>query len=252
MTRSLEGKAAIVTGGARGVTKGVATAFIKAGARVLIVDREGEAGRDTESELKMLGGEVAFLHYDLSQRGGLSDIVDHAIATFGQLDTLVNGAQASQPGPLAETSIEAMSVAFDTGFWPTFLLMQAAFRHLVKTRGSVINFATGGAFQGLPTLGSYVAAKEAIRAISKVAATEWGPDGVRVNVMCPFADSPGVRMWAAQSPEAYAEQISKVPLQRIGDCEKDIGPAAVFLASDDARYITGHTLMVDGGNIKAV
>jgi len=247
----LQGKSAIVTGAARGVAKGVATAFVKAGARVLIVDREGETGRATEAELKALGGDVAFLEMDLADRAALPRIVDAALAQFGGLDILVNAAQASRQLPLTETSDADMDVSFDTGFWPTFVLMRSAYPHLVASKGCVINFATGAAMDAIPLQGSYSAAKEAIRAISKVASSEWGPDGVRVNVICPFANSPGVMAWKEWDPTAYAAQIDKVSLRRIGDCEIDIGAAAVFLASDAAAYITGQTIMVDGGQTKA-
>lgn len=249
--KQLDGKVAIVTGGARGVAKGVATAFVKAGAKVLIVDREANLGAATEAELTALGGQVAFLPMDLADRAALPTIVETALAKFGKLDILVNAAQASRQLLLAETSDEAMDVAFDTGFWPTFVLMRAAYPHLVKARGCVINFATGAAMDAIPTQGSYVAAKEAIRAISKVAASEWGEHGVRVNIICPFANSPGVSAWKEWAPDDYATAISKVSLRRIGDCERDIGAAAVFLASNAAGYITGQTLMVDGGQTKA-
>ena len=249
--KQLEGKSAIVTGGARGVAKGVATAFLKAGARVLIVDREADLGRETEAELKALGGEAVFLQMDLTDRAGLPGIVDAALHHLGGLDILVNAAQASRQLPLAETSDADMDVAFDTGFWPTFVLMRSAYPHLVASKGCVINFATGAAMDAIPTQGSYVAAKEAIRAISKVASSEWGPEGVRVNVICPFANSPGVMAWKEWASQDYDTQIGKVSLRRIGDCEKDIGAAAVFLASDAAGYITGQTIMVDGGQTKA-
>ncbi|MEC3948173.1 SDR family NAD(P)-dependent oxidoreductase [Sphingobium sp. HWE2-09] len=249
--KQLDGKIAIVTGGARGVAKGVATAFVKAGAKVLIVDREVELGRETEAELTALGGDVAFMPVDLADRAALPSIVTTALERFGKLDILVNAAQASRQLPLAETTDEAMEISFDTGFWPTFILMRAAYPHLMAAKGCVINFATGAAFDAIPTQGSYVAAKEAIRAISRVAASEWGPEGVRVNIICPFANSPGVQAWKEWAPDDYATQIGKVSLRRIGDCEKDIGSAAVFLASDAAAYITGQTLMVDGGQTKA-
>jgi len=246
----LDGKAAIVTGGARGVAKGVAAAFVKAGASVVIVDREEDLGRETEAELGAFGP-VLFVPLDLSERERLPGVVDTAVARFGRLDILVNAAQASRQMLLAETTDEAVDIAFNTGFWPTFVLMRAAYPHLVRSKGSVINFATGAAFDAIPTHGSYVAAKEAIRAISKVAANEWGPEGVRVNILCPFANSPGVQMWSEYAPDDYATQIGKVSLRRIGDCEKDIGAAALFLASDASAYITGQTLMVDGGQTKA-
>jgi len=242
----LKDKAAIVTGGARGVAKGIATAFAKAGGRVLIVDREAEPGKTTAAELRAFG-EVHFMPVDLINRDALPGIVGEALRLFGRLDTLVNAAQASAQLPLIDTSIEAMNIAFDTGFWPTFLLMKAAFPHLVETQGSVINFGSGAGIQGMMTQGSYGAAKEAIRALSKTAAVEWGEHGVRVNVICPFALSPGVEQWRQHFPEAYDAQIGKVPLRRIGDPERDIGAAAVFLASSAAGYVTCQTLMVDGG-----
>jgi len=247
----LEGKAAIITGGARGVAKGVATAFVKAGAKVLIVDREKELGEATVSELQAMGGEVAFMAVDLADRAALPAIVETAERKFGRLDILVNAAQASRQKLIAETSDEDMDVSLETGFWPTFVLMRTAYPHLVKAKGCVINFATGAAMDAIPTQGSYSAAKEAIRAISKIAASEWGEHGVRVNIICPFANSPGVMAWKEWAPDDYATQIAKVSLRRIGDCEKDIGAAAVFLASDAAGYITGQTLMVDGGQTKA-
>ncbi|OCC25716.1 oxidoreductase [Croceicoccus estronivorus] len=248
---TLEGKAAIVTGGARGVAKGVAAALVKAGASVLIVDREETLGRETEEELRAFG-QVAFFPMDLTRHDDLPSIVDAAVARFGRLDTLVNAAQASRQLWFMDTTVADARVAFDTGFWPTFILMQAAYPHLLQSKGSVINFGSGVGFSGSPTQASYAAAKEAIRAISKVATNEWGPKGIRVNVICPFANSEGVQAWAEQNPETYAAQLAGVSLRRIGDCEKDIGAAAVFLASDAAAYITGQTLMVDGGQTKTV
>lgn len=246
----LAGKTAIVTGAARGVAKGVASAFVKAGAQVLIVDRDETLGPEVEAELQAMG-EAAFLPFDLSRHEDLDQVVQAAVARFGRLDVLVNAAQASKQLPLAATSDADMKLAFDTGFWPTFGLMRAAYPHLAETRGSVINFGSGAAFDAIPAQGSYSAAKEAIRAISKVAASEWGPQGVRVNIICPFANSPGVQAWAQYAPEDYATQVSKVSLRRVGDCENDIGAVAVFLASEAAGYITGQTLMVDGGQTKA-
>ncbi len=250
-SQALEGRAAIITGGARGVARGVAQAFAKAGARVLIVDRDEALGREAEAQLCALGADAAFMPFDLCRHDDLDQIVEAALARFGRLDVLVNAAQASQQTPIAETTNEAMRLPFDTGFWPSFILMRSAYPQLVETRGCVINFASGSAFDALPMLGAYSAAKEAIRAISKIAANEWGPQGVRVNIICPFANSPGVQAWAQYAPADYASQLAKVPLRRIGDCETDIGAAAVFLASDAAGYITGQTLMVDGGQTKA-
>ena len=252
----LNGTAAIVTGAARGVAKGVAAAMVKAGASVVIVDREVALGEETAAELSAFG-QVHFIAADLADRDGLPGLVDQTVARFGRLDCLVNAAQASVQLPLNQTDIAAMSVAFDTGFWPTFLLMKAAFPHLQAVGGSVINFGSGAGIQGMPTQASYGAAKEAIRSLSKTAAIEWGPSGVRVNVICPFAartpprsTQPPPTSWRVLWDKAYAGQIGKVPLRRIGDPESDIGAAAVFLASPMAKYVTGQTLMVDGGQTR--
>jgi NAD(P)-dependent dehydrogenase (short-subunit alcohol dehydrogenase family) len=113
--------------------------------------------------------------------------------------------------------------------------------------GSIINLASGAGTQGLPGEGPYAAAKEGVRGLSRVAANEWGPEGIRVNVICPFANSPGMVAWSKIDPKGYEATLRQIPLRRVGDCEEDIGRAAVFLASDDSAYVTGQTLMVDGG-----
>lgn len=250
--RALEGKSAIITGGAGGIGKGVALAFVKAGAKVLIVDRAEDAGKAAEAELKAAGGDAHFMLFDLTEHERLGKVVDKAVELYGKLDVLVNVAQASTTRLLLKQSLDDAKVAFDTGFWPTFALMQAAYPQLEKTKGNIINFGTGAAFGAMSTQGTYAAAKEAIRTLSRVAATEWGEKGIRVNIVCPYANSPGVEMWKKHYPEAYEQSLSQVPLRRIGDCEKDIGAAVVFLASDAAAYITGDTLMVDGGQARPV
>jgi NAD(P)-dependent dehydrogenase (short-subunit alcohol dehydrogenase family) len=130
------------------------------------------------------------------------------------------------------------------------MLMKAAHPHLKKSGGNIVNFGSGALLSGVRDQGSYAAAKEAIRGLTKIAATEWGPDGIRVNLVCPFALSPGVALWKQYDPAGFELGLSRIPLGRAGDCETDIGEAVVFLASDSARYITGHTLMVDGGQTK--
>lgn len=247
---NLNGKATIVTGGARGIAKGIATAFVKAGASVLIVDREEDLGNATAAELSQFG-KVVFMPMDLSRHDELHLIVDKAVAEFGKLDTLVNAAQASAQEMFAKQTREQANIAFDTGFWPTYHLMQAAYPHLKASKGSIINFGSGSGLSGMVTQASYAAAKEAIRALSKVATNEWGKDGIRVNVICPYAMTPGVEAWSQAFPDQYAASLAQVPLKRIGDPETDIGAAAVFLASDAASYVTGQTLMVDGGQTRA-
>ena len=128
--------------------------------------------------------------------------------------------------------------------------MQAALPHLKESKGSVINFASGAGLNGDAHQGSYAAAKEAIRAITRVAANEWGQYGINCNLISPIAKTPGIEQWAQDHPDSYEAMLAKNPMGRLGDPEKDIGRTAVFLASEDASYITGQTMMVDGGSIK--
>lgn len=243
----LKDKVALITGGARGIAKGVALALAKQGAHIVIVDREEALGRDTEAELQFLGVEAHFIAMDLVHHDKLGELVTKTVDEFGKLDILVNAAQNARPMLIVDATLESMQLPFDTGFWPTFLLMKAAYPELVKTRGSIINFASSAGYHAMHTQAAYAAAKEGVRAISRVAAREWGPDGIRVNIILPFANSPGVVAWAEDYPESFQSQLAGIPLGRIGDCEADIGAVAVFLASEAARYLTGQSLYVDGG-----
>lgn len=248
----LQGKTAIVTGGAGGIGRGIVTAFVKAGADVLFADINADAGAELEAELRggRHSGTAAFRNIDISDEDGPRRIIAAAVELFGGVSVLVNNAHASLQLPLLETTDEALDLSFGTGFLPALRLMQAAHPHLKEVSGTVINFGSGSAMDGMPTQASYVAAKEAIRAISRVAANEWADDGINVNIICPLAATEGVSKWMEQHPDTAEKMITKVPMKRYGDPEGDIAPVAVFLASDDAGYMTGQTLMVDGGSQK--
>lgn len=243
----LTDKVAVVTGGAGGIGRGIVRAFTKEGARVLFVDIDDNAGRALEEEL---GGAGKFLNADISLEESAGGIVAAAVDTFGRLDILVNNAHASRQAPLLETTQAMLDLSFGTGFYPTFWLMKAAHPYLAAQQGSVINFASGAGIDGQVTQGSYAAAKEAIRAISRVAANEWGGDGINVNIISPLALTEGVEAYMKANPGIEKTLLARTPLGRFGDPEQDIGRVAVFLASQDAAYVTGQTLMVDGGTIK--
>ncbi|MDG2333253.1 MAG: SDR family NAD(P)-dependent oxidoreductase [Myxococcota bacterium] len=250
MTGKLEGKVAIITGAGQGVGRGIALAMAKAGARCVIADFNEESGQQVVKELEGLGGEALFVGCDVTSRASIDAAVDRTIEVFGQLDILVNNAQRAplSPTPVMEHTDEIIDLCFDTGFRGSFRFMQAAYPHLKASRGRVINIASGAGLDGLAGQSAYGAAKEAIRALSKSAAREWGRDGINVNIICPLANSPGVATLLELAPEMEKRMTANQPLGRIGDCEEDIGPVAVFLASDDSRYVTGHTLPADGGN----
>jgi len=245
----LQDKVVIITGGAGGIGSGIAKAMVKEGAVVAIVDVNEETGLVIEKELQAISPKSMFIQANLMDHQNLGKIVDVVVEKYGKLDVLVNNAHASKQVTIEETSQADLDLSFGTGFYPTFYLMQAALPHLKESKGNVINFASGAGLEGHTTQGAYAAAKEAIRGISRVAANEWGPFGINVNIISPLANSPGVQAWAKAQPEYYEAVVNKIPLGRFGELEEDIGRVAVFLASEDSRYITGQTLMVDGGSI---
>ncbi|MEK5332557.1 MULTISPECIES: SDR family NAD(P)-dependent oxidoreductase [unclassified Lysinibacillus] len=245
----LQDKVVIITGGAGGIGSGMAKAMVKEGAIVAIVDLNEETGKAMEKELQQISPKSMFLQANLMDRANLHKIIDTVVEKYGKLDVLVNNAHASKQATIEDTTQADLDLSFDTGFYPTFYLMQAALPHLKESKGNVINFASGAGLAGHETQGAYAAAKEAIRGISRVAANEWGRFGINVNLISPIANSPGVQAWAKAQPEYYEAVKSKIPMGRFGDVEEDIGRVAVFLASEDSQYITGQTLMVDGGSI---
>ncbi|WP_029391597.1 SDR family NAD(P)-dependent oxidoreductase [Streptomyces xiaopingdaonensis] len=244
----LQGKSAVVTGGAGGIGRGITAAFLREGASVLVVDRDEEALRTAESELDA-GDALRTLRCDLADPSAAEEIRAAAVGRFGGIDVLVNNAHASRQAPFAEHTQEMFALSFDTGFHATARLMQSCYPHLRERRGSVINFASGAGLDGQPNQASYAAAKEAIRGLSRVVANEWAADGINVNLISPIARTAGVDAWAKQRPEQYEQVVRKIPLGHMGDPETEIAPVAVFLASEDSAYMTGQTLMADGGTL---
>ena len=185
-------KVAFITGGSSGIGRGICHAFAKEGASIAFVGLNEDKGRRTEKELIELGCDAMFIQADLAKKEILPDLIDQAIERFDCLHILVNNAHATKHALFEETTEEIMSLSFDTGFWPTVILMQNALPYLKKTKGKVINFVSAAGMVGLSKQSSYAAAKEAIRGISRVAANEWGRYGINVNMISPIANSPGV------------------------------------------------------------
>jgi NAD(P)-dependent dehydrogenase (short-subunit alcohol dehydrogenase family) len=202
-------------------------------------------------EIEARGGRALFTRCDVSSRIDVNNAVDSALDTFGRLDILVNNAQRAPLSPvlLLEHTDEIIDLCFNSGFRGTFYFMQACYPYLKVRGGRIINVGSGAGLDGMAGQAAYGACKEAIRALSKTAAREWGADGINVNVICPLAKSPGVAAFLKNAPHMEAKMTAGNPIARIGECEADIGPVAVFLSSDDSRYVTGQTLPVDGGSV---
>jgi len=258
----LKGKTAIITGGGRAVLKdgscgsigyGIATAYAKEGANLVITGRNMQKLLDAKEELERLYGvQVLAVQADVAagqdNEAVVQNVVDKTIEAFGDIHVLINNAQASASGvSLAEKTTKQFDLAIYSGLYATFYYMKACYPYLKKTKGTVINFASGAGLFGNFGQSSYAAAKEGIRGMSRVAATEWGADGINVNVVCPLAWTAQLENWADQYPEAFAKNVQMPPMGHYGDVEKEIGRACVALASPDLKYMTGETITLEGG-----
>jgi NAD(P)-dependent dehydrogenase (short-subunit alcohol dehydrogenase family) len=245
----LDGRTVIVTGAARGVGKGIASALAERGASVLIVDRDETALAATADQFRAAGRPVTPLLADLLEPGSAQRIVAAATEAYGTVHGLVNNAIATnEPKPFQDITREDFDLVFDVGPRATFELMQAVYPvFLANGGGSIVNLGSGSGTIGLPRFGAYAAAKEAIRGMSKVAALEWGRHNIRVNVICPYAETESIKTWSEWDPKTYERTVRAVPLGRLGDVGDDIGPVVCFLVSDEASFVTAQTIMVDGG-----
>jgi 3-oxoacyl-[acyl-carrier protein] reductase len=243
----LEGKVALVTGAGRGLGRSIATRFAAEGAHVAVVSRTQSTVDAVVEDIASSGGSAIGVQCDVTDKAQVLGAVDAVLARWGGLDILVNNAQQTSQltNPITSISDEQFEVQHTSGPVATLHFMQASFESLQSRRGVVINLATGAGLIGAANYGAYSAAKEAIRALSRTAAREWGPQGVRVNVICPTTLTDGLAE-AVQDPKV-AKMVSRVPLGMPLSPDESVAPVALFLATDDSRYITGSTFMVDGG-----
>lgn len=241
----LDGKIAIVTGAGQGVGRGIALALAKEGAAVAVTEMNPDTCLKTTNEIKAAGNRALSITCDVRRRKQVQAAVAATVKEFGTVHILVNNAQAMRNQVLLEdTTDEDMALALESGLLGTFYFMQTCLPYFKEHGGKVINLASAAGLNGSAGWTAYAAAKEGIRALTKVAAHEWGQYKINVNVICPLAHSPN---WDKVGQSALQLTLGTVPLRRLGDSEVDIGPAVVFLASSDSDYITGHTMMVDGG-----
>lgn len=248
--KRLEKNVTLITGGGKGIGFGLASAFAREGSDIVITGRTESRLIEAKKILEdQYGVEVLAVVADGADEEQIKGVIAQTITKFGKINTLINNAQASSSGlPLIEHTKKDFDLAINSGLYATFFYMREAYPYLKETRGSVINFASGAGFFGKPGQSSYAAAKEGIRGLSRVAATEWGPDGIRVNMIAPLAMTESLREWKENYPELFERTIQGIPLGRFADPMEDIGRVAVFLASEDASYITGETISLQGGS----
>jgi NAD(P)-dependent dehydrogenase (short-subunit alcohol dehydrogenase family) len=254
----LQGKVAIVTGAGRGIGRAIAEAYAAAGAKVGVASRTASTVDEVVAGIKKAGGEAIGITCDVGKREDVFGMVDKTVKAFGRLDILVNNAQsfgtpakptgAASYVPFADTNEEEWDYTMRTGATASLWGMKAAFPHLKASgAGRVINTGSSAGQNGQEGFTCYAATKEAIRAITRVAAREWGKYGITVNVVCPWAETSVIEAFKNSQPDDYAALLARVPMRRAGDSLKDVGPFMVFLASDGAGYLTGTTFNVEGG-----
>lgn len=247
MTGTLDGKRAIVTGGGQGIGRGIALALAREGAAVALVGRTEAKLNAVAAEIRDQGGCALALACDVTRPEDIEQCVARTVRELGGIDILINNAQITALGPVLDVTDEAFSKCWESGPLAVFRLMRACHPHLGP--GSVIvNLGSSTSVNPQPAgRGVYAAAKAATQTLTRVAAAEWGPQGIRVLAVLPAATSPASEAWQQANPEEYERSMASIPLRRLGDPVAEIGPAVAFLCSPAAGYITGTMIAVDGG-----
>jgi len=242
---NLINKVAIVTGSARGIGQSIAIELARAGANVVVSDII--SGNATVSKIKKLKRKSFFIKTDVSKKEDIDNLIKETIKKFKKIDILVNNAGIFRPSPTESLSEEDWSKTIEINLKGYFLCAQAAGRYMLKRRkGSIINVASVAGLSGYATAASYCSSKGGIVLLTKSLAAEWGPQGIRINTICPGVIETAMTKDLLKDKKIRLGMLAKIPLKRTGK-PIDIAGAAVFLASDASSYIAGQEIVIDGG-----
>jgi NAD(P)-dependent dehydrogenase (short-subunit alcohol dehydrogenase family) len=247
----LHGKVAVITGGLRGIGQAIAAAMASEGADILIVGFSMDRAAQAEQEIRALGRRCVALHADVSDEEAVKGMIAATVQHFGRLDILVNNAGVALFKPIDEFTLAEFSRVLDVNLKGPWLCAKYAFPELKRRRGAIINITSASGHYGGASAGgsAYDASKGGLRQMTCALAAEFGSHGIRVNAI-----APGVIVTERLAGQGFVasevgrHEIKRTPLRRLG-VPADVGRAAVFLASDDASYINGTTIIIDGGSM---
>jgi NAD(P)-dependent dehydrogenase (short-subunit alcohol dehydrogenase family) len=239
----------LITGALTGIGRATAIAFAKEGARLVVAGRHDDAGQQLTTELRALGAEAEFIRADVRHEDEVRDLVDRTVARFGRLDVAVNNAATEgQVGPITDQTAQSFAATFETNVLGVVLSMKHEVRAMqAQGSGSIINISSTYGHEGAAGASIYVGAKHAVEGITKSVALEIAKSGIRVNAVAPGPTDTGMLTRFTGTAENRAALARQVPLGRLGLSE-EVADGIVFIASDEARFITGHILNVDGGH----
>jgi NAD(P)-dependent dehydrogenase (short-subunit alcohol dehydrogenase family) len=238
----------LITGALTGIGRATAIAFAKQGARLVVAGRREDAGLQLTAELRALGAEAEFIRADVRHEDEVREMVDRTVARFGRLDVAVNNAGTEgEVGPITDQTAETFAATFDTNVLGVILSMKHEVRVMqAQGSGSIINISSTYGHEAAAGASVYVGSKHAVEGITRSVALELAKSGIRVNGVAPGPTDTGMLTRFTGTPENKAALVTTVPMGRLG-LSDELANAIVFIASDNASFITGHVLDVDGG-----